>query len=53
VLEINPRLTTTYAALRDAIGINPARLILGLGQGGTPATLPPVTARQLTIAGHV
>jgi predicted ATP-grasp superfamily ATP-dependent carboligase len=53
VLEINPRLTTTYAALRDAIGINPAQLILGLGQGGAPAALPPVTARPLMIAGHV
>ena len=28
VLEINPRLTTSYAGLRKALGINPAQLIL-------------------------
>lgn len=30
VLEVNPRLTTSYAGLRRAIGINPARLVLEL-----------------------
>ena len=30
VLEINPRLTTSYAGLGKAIGQNPARLVLGL-----------------------
>lgn len=30
VLEINPRLTTSYAGLRDSIGINPAGLVLDL-----------------------
>jgi predicted ATP-grasp superfamily ATP-dependent carboligase len=30
VLEVNPRLTTSYAGLRDALGINPARLVLDL-----------------------
>lgn len=30
VLEINPRLTTSYAAMRVATGVNPARLILDL-----------------------
>jgi predicted ATP-grasp superfamily ATP-dependent carboligase len=30
VLEINPRLTTSYAGLRRAIGINPAGLVLDL-----------------------
>jgi predicted ATP-grasp superfamily ATP-dependent carboligase len=30
VLEINPRLTTSYVGLRDAIGCNPANLILDL-----------------------
>jgi predicted ATP-grasp superfamily ATP-dependent carboligase len=53
VLEINPRLTTTYAVLRDAIGVNPAQLVLGLGQSETSAALPPVTARPLNIAEHV
>ena len=30
VIEINPRLTTSYAGLRRAIGGNPAQLVLGL-----------------------
>lgn len=30
VLEINPRLTTSYAGLRSALGCNPANLILNL-----------------------
>jgi predicted ATP-grasp superfamily ATP-dependent carboligase len=33
VLEINPRLTTTYAGLCDAIGVNPASLVLALPSG--------------------
>lgn len=30
VVEVNPRLTTSYAGLRRAIGLNPADLVLGL-----------------------
>ncbi len=30
VLEINPRLTTSYTAMRAATGVNPARLVLDL-----------------------
>lgn len=30
VLEVNPRLTTAYDGLREAIGTNPAGLVLGL-----------------------
>jgi predicted ATP-grasp superfamily ATP-dependent carboligase len=30
VLEINPRLTTSYVGLRDSIGLNPAALVLDL-----------------------
>lgn len=30
VLEVNPRLTTSYAGLHEAIGCNPARLVLDL-----------------------
>jgi predicted ATP-grasp superfamily ATP-dependent carboligase len=30
VVEINPRLTTTYAGLRTAMGVNPAALVLRL-----------------------
>lgn len=30
VVEVNPRLTTSYTGLRRAIGLNPAKLVLGL-----------------------
>jgi predicted ATP-grasp superfamily ATP-dependent carboligase len=30
VIEVNPRLTTAYAGLRRAIGVNPAQLVLDL-----------------------
>jgi predicted ATP-grasp superfamily ATP-dependent carboligase len=30
VVEVNPRLTTSYAGLRRAIGLNPAQLVLAL-----------------------
>lgn len=30
VVEVNPRLTTSYAGLRAALGINPAAMVLGL-----------------------
>ncbi|WP_045225172.1 ATP-grasp domain-containing protein [Methyloterricola oryzae] len=44
VLEINPRLTTSYAGLRDALGLNPARLLLDLK---TTGVLPgPVRGRE-------
>lgn len=36
VLEINPRLTTSYAGLRKALGINPAGLVLSLLEGCEP-----------------
>lgn len=35
VVEINPRLTTSFAGLRDALGINTAQLVLDL-LDGTP-----------------
>ena len=34
VLEINPRLTTSYAGLRQALGSNPAALVLALLDSG-------------------
>jgi predicted ATP-grasp superfamily ATP-dependent carboligase len=34
VLEVNPRLTTSYAGLRESLGINPAGLVLDLAAGG-------------------
>lgn len=33
IVEINPRLTTSYAYLRDALGCNPARLVLEAALG--------------------
>jgi predicted ATP-grasp superfamily ATP-dependent carboligase len=41
ILEINPRLTTSYCGLRRALGVNPAALVLELSRTGrlpdTPA----------------
>jgi predicted ATP-grasp superfamily ATP-dependent carboligase len=37
VLEINPRLTTSYCGLRRALALNPAALVLGLLQEGHPS----------------
>lgn len=39
VLEINPRLTTSWAGLRDALGVNPAALVLELARGTPLAAL--------------
>jgi predicted ATP-grasp superfamily ATP-dependent carboligase len=42
VLEINPRLTTSYAALKASTGLNPAGLVLDLWRsGGLPRLAPP------------
>ncbi len=48
VLEINPRLTTSYAGLGEALGVNPAALVLALTAGG--ASPPAVSARPVTLA---
>lgn len=48
VLEVNPRLTTSWAGLADALGANPAALVLELARGrplgtlGIPAISRPV-----------
>lgn len=34
VIEVNPRLTSSYCALGDALGINPAQIILASMRGG-------------------
>jgi tyramine---L-glutamate ligase len=39
VLEINPRLTTSYCGLRDALGINIAALVLAGWNGELPNTM--------------
>jgi predicted ATP-grasp superfamily ATP-dependent carboligase len=48
VIEVNPRLTTSYAGLRQAIGINPAQLVLEL-----PGSLDAVAAMVRTKAVEV
>jgi tyramine---L-glutamate ligase len=35
VLEVNPRLTTSYVGLKESIGVNPAGLVLDLVRGGS------------------
>lgn len=40
VMEVNPRLTTSYVALRRAIGCNPARLVLDLIYNGAFQPFP-------------
>jgi predicted ATP-grasp superfamily ATP-dependent carboligase len=40
VLEVNPRLTTSYAGLREALGVNPAAMVLGLLDDSAPLDLP-------------
>ena len=44
VLEINPRLTSSYAGLKPALGVNPAQLVLNLWRTGR---LPVISAAPL------
>ena len=46
VIEVNPRLTTAYAGLRKAIGINPAQLVLEL-PGALEAAMPVARPRRI------
>jgi predicted ATP-grasp superfamily ATP-dependent carboligase len=54
VLEINARLTTSYAGLRQVTGINPAALVLGLlSAGAAPTDLPrPVREHLIALDAH-
>jgi predicted ATP-grasp superfamily ATP-dependent carboligase len=50
VLEVNPRLTTSYVGLADTIGTNPAGLVLdllkaGAGLAAEPGSVKPVPVR--------
>jgi predicted ATP-grasp superfamily ATP-dependent carboligase len=50
VLEINPRLTTSYAGLRRALAVNPARLVLELPESLDPSFAPlPRVGRSVTV----
>jgi tyramine---L-glutamate ligase len=46
VLEINPRLTTSYCGLRSALGVNVAQLVLELSRSGMLPTIPRRRAAQ-------
>ena len=49
VVEINPRVTTAYAGLRQALGLNPATLLPALAAGTGEAPLHPATV-ELALA---
>lgn len=49
VLEVNPRLTTSYAGLRRAIGCNPARLVVDLLYNGGFRSLPHIARNIVEI----
>jgi predicted ATP-grasp superfamily ATP-dependent carboligase len=43
VVEINPRLTTSYVGLRESLALNPAELIVSIWQNGA---LPEVNVKD-------
>ncbi len=49
VLEINPRLTTSYCGIADATGINPAELVLNLAEGHPLADHGPIAPRLVDL----
>lgn len=50
VMEVNPRLTTSYVGLPAALGMNPARLVLDLLCNPEQAmNLPPDTSRSVRV----
>jgi tyramine---L-glutamate ligase len=50
VLEVNPRITTSYVGLADSIGDNPAALVLALEERGLSALRRPLRPRPVEIA---
>lgn len=51
ILEINPRLTTSYVGLREAYGANPATWLLALMNKGIEAVeLPPNLGHKITLS---
>ncbi|MFL6580717.1 MAG: ATP-grasp domain-containing protein [Burkholderiales bacterium] len=52
VIEVNPRLTTSYAGLRSAIGINPAQLVLELPESLATALQAERKTRIVEVAAH-
>lgn len=50
VLEINPRLTTSYVGLADSISINPAGLVLALLEHRLTELMRPLAPRAIDVA---
>ncbi|MGZ8246146.1 ATP-grasp domain-containing protein [Methylomagnum sp.] len=50
VLEVNPRLTTSYAGLREALGANPAELVLNLWRQGRLPECPAYSSNVVEIS---
>lgn len=50
VLEINPRLTTSYVGLHDSIGVNPAAWVLALLDEAASLPPPPAARRSVEVA---
>ena len=49
VLEVNPRLTTSYVGLRESLGVNPAAWVLGLLDDTAPLPAPPTAMRSVEV----
>jgi len=49
VLEVNPRLTTSYVGLRESIGENPAAWVLGLLDQAAPLPAAPPALRSVEV----
>jgi predicted ATP-grasp superfamily ATP-dependent carboligase len=49
VIEINPRLTTSYVGLAESIGLNPAELVLALRERPLRALVRPLAPRPIDI----
>ncbi|OQK18354.1 hypothetical protein AU255_11215 [Methyloprofundus sedimenti] len=48
ILEINPRLTTSYAGINEALGVNVAELVLNLS--GKPPLLNKIRSQQVLVS---
>lgn len=49
VLEVNPRLTTSYVGLHAALGVNPAQMVLDLLEGRAQVALPLLSGRSVVV----
>jgi len=49
VVEINPRLTTLWSGLHDALGINPAKMVLDLANGRPLPECRPIKKVKVTV----